>query len=43
MSEQPSTNDSHPKQSDAEPPGDSQPTNPNREIGDGGEVAADSK
>lgn len=33
---------SHTHQSDAQPPGDSQVTNPNKEIGDGDEVAADS-
>ncbi len=33
---------SHPKKSDAQAPGDSQVTNPNKEIGDGEEIAEES-
>ena len=33
--------DTHPHKSAAEPPGDSQVTNPNRVIGDGDEIADD--
>ena len=33
---------SHPKKSDAQPPGSSQVTNPNKEIGDGEEITEES-
>ncbi len=37
-----STRDSHEHKSDAQAPGDSQVTNPNKEIGDGEEIEQDS-
>ena len=41
MKDRSTADDSHPHKSAAEPPGDSQVTNPNRVIGDGDEIVDD--
>jgi len=41
VNDQPKPDDRHQRKSAAEPPGDSQVTNPNRVIGDGDEIAED--
>ena len=41
MQERPTPIDSHHRKSAAEPPGDSQVTNPNRVIGDGDAITQD--
>jgi hypothetical protein len=41
MADPEKSEDSHPHRSAAEPPGDQQVTNPNRLVGDGGEIAED--
>jgi hypothetical protein len=43
MQERPTPHDSHHHKSAAEPPGDSQVTNPNRVIGDGDEITQDNQ
>ncbi len=43
MQERPTPIDSHHRKSAAEPPGDSQVTNPNRVIGDGDAITEDNK